>query len=92
MGSRSTGYARILDPALPRALESDTTTCAHCNGIVHMHDLKTGTALNNVLVHCHQCDRHICVPCAEKAKCTPFEKKLEAIEARARLRAAIGVA
>jgi cytidine deaminase len=90
MGRRSRGYARIFDPARPRAVEMDTTTCAHCNGIVHMHDAN-GKALSGVLVHCHQCDSNICVPCAECARCSPFEKKLEQFEASARLRAQIGV-
>ena len=90
--NRSRGYARIIDPALAKPLEADAVTCAHCNRIVHMHDLKTGKALSGVLVHCYQCDANTCVPCAETGKCTPFEKKLEAIEARGRLLAAIGIA
>jgi hypothetical protein len=89
--SRALGYARIVDPALAKPLESSTATCSHCNRVVHMHDFKTGKALSGVLVHCHQCDAVTCVPCAETGKCTPFEKKLEAIEARGRLLAAMGV-
>lgn len=87
---RAEGYARIFDPAASKTLEAATHTCAHCNGIVHLHDMKTGKALAGVLVHCYQCDSNVCVRCAETGKCTPFEKQLEAMEGRARLRAAIG--
>jgi hypothetical protein len=79
------GYARIFDPAKPRAVEMGTLTCGHCNRVVHLHD-QQGRAKSGVLVHCYQCDGKICVPCAEKARCTPFEKRLEAMEASAALR------
>ncbi len=92
MSRHSLGYAREVDRFDGKVLaESDTITCEHCNCVVHMHDRKTGQKLNNVLVHCKQCDKYICVPCAEKARCAPFEKKLEELDARARLFAAIGV-
>lgn len=90
MSRRSRGYARLVDRFDGKTLaEADAVTCSHCNGIVHTHD-KQGRAKNGVLVHCHQCDAATCVPCAETGRCTPFEKKLEAIESSARLRAAIG--
>lgn len=84
------GYARVLDPALGKPQEADTVTCAHCQRIVHMHDLKTGKRLSGVLVHCHGCDRAVCVPCAEQAKCVMIEQRVERIEARGRLLAAMG--
>ena len=87
MSRRSRGYARIFDPALAKPIERDTMTCGHCNAVVHMHDLN-GTPLSGVLVHCHGCDRHVCVRCAETPKCVPLEKRLEAMEARERLRRA----
>lgn len=82
------GYARSIGPDKKSSWESGTITCAHCNGVVHLHDA-AGRMRSNVLVHCHQCDERICVPCAEKARCEPFEKKLEAMEGRRRLREAI---
>lgn len=83
------GYAVIGDLAHDRVREADTCTCNHCNAIVMMHD-RQGKPRANVLVHCHGCDRHICVRCAETPKCVPLEKRIEMIESRARLRAAIG--
>lgn len=82
------GYARIVSDGKVIA-EAATVTCAHCQRIVHMHD-RAGRARQGVLVHCYQCDADTCVPCAETGRCTPFEKRLEQIEARARLRAQIG--
>lgn len=87
----SRGYVRVTDPAFAHARESDTITCSHCNRVVEIHDLATGKPKPAVVVHCHQCDRKTCVPCAETGRCTPFERKLEAMEARGRLLAAVGV-
>jgi hypothetical protein len=39
---------------------------------------------------CRMCMGMLCGPCADAGTCTPFEKKLEAIEARARLLQQIG--
>ena len=87
---RANGSLIITDPNAPHALEADTYTCAHCNSIIVLHD-RNGARLNGVAVHCYQCDSLMCVRCAEQMRCTPFEKKLEAIEARDRLRAAAGL-
>lgn len=88
MSARANGYAVIVDPDARHALESDTVTCSHCQRIVALHD--KGRRLESVVVHCHQCDKYICVPCAESARCEPFEKKLEELEGRSRLFAAAG--
>lgn len=37
------------------------------------------------------CFKNICGPCADLGKCTPFEKKLEQMEARGRLFQAAGL-
>lgn len=91
MTARRRGYARIYDPERPYPIEMDTTTCNHCNAVVHMHD-RDGKALSGVLVHCHGCDKHICVPCAEQARCMTIEQRIERMEARGRLLAAMGIA
>ena len=84
------GLIRILDPELPHALESDTITCSHCQRVVALHE-RDGRRKSGVAVHCHGCDRLVCVPCAETGRCEPFERQLEVIESRARLRAAAEV-
>lgn len=82
------GLIRIVDPELPRALESDTITCSHCQRVVALHE-RDGRRKDGVTVHCHCCNCLTCVPCAETGRCEPFERKLEVLEARARLRAAV---
>lgn len=84
---RAQGYAMIVGPE--RTAEADTITCAHCQRVVFLHN-QDGTKKADVAVRCGMCDRLMCVPCAEKARCEPFEKKLEAIERRGRLIAAMG--
>lgn len=87
---RANGSLIITDPNVRRARESDTATCSHCQRIIMLHDAH-GARRANVAVHCHGCDKIICVPCAETARCEPFEKKLEAIEGRARFHRSVGV-
>lgn len=93
------GYATIVDPTSSRTVEMDTITCAHCQRLVFLHDT-TGRRKRaedvNAGKHdpggfCRCCKSNICGPCADKGTCTPFMKKIEAIEARARLMCAIGV-
>jgi hypothetical protein len=86
---RANGSLLIVDPNAPRAREADTSTCSHCQRVIVLHD-EQGKRRENVAVHCHGCDKVICVPCAETARCEPFERKLEAIEGRSRLFAALG--
>ena len=76
---RRQGYATIADPD-GRLVEADSMTCGHCQRIVLLHDRK-GSARPSVAVRCTQCDRGICVPCAEVARCDPFEEKLLRMEA-----------
>ena len=78
------GYACIVEPDRPTR-ECDTFTCAHCNRVTHV---KPGARAEDIGGLCKQCMGLICPRCVGQA-CVPFEKKLEAWEARERLRAAL---
>lgn len=55
--------------------EHDTYTCAHCNTIVVVQPREVPGGW------CRMCSRMVCDRCADGG-CSPFEKKLEAQEAR----------
>lgn len=76
------GYAVITDPLAPTK-EWDTFTCCHCNSIVNV---KPFQAASDAGGWCARCAKPVCGPCADQGRCTPFEKKLDAYEARMRLR------
>jgi hypothetical protein len=69
----------------------DTFTCSHCNEVVFLADA-TGKAKppEECGGFCTLCMRHVCKRCSGK-ECRPFEKRLEEMEARGRLLAAVGV-
>lgn len=98
---RPQGYAVIADPDAPMpVLERDTVTCGHCQRIV---ETKAGTVATVYLVFdgqryheepgagCRVCMRAICLPCYEKGTCTPWERRMEAIEARDRFLRSAGI-
>ena len=68
------GYAIWTSPT--STVERDTFTCVHCNGVVFV---KPGPG-SDPGGFCMKCFANICGPCADLGKCTPFEKRLEAIE------------
>lgn len=83
------GTAIITDPdaAVP-VREFDTITCCHCQAIVFVGP---GQSASDAGGFCRLCFRPTCGPCADHGSCTPFEKKLEAMEARDRLLTSVGV-
>lgn len=98
---RPQGYAIIVDPDA-QTREFDTITCNHCQKLVFMKPGHTrqafdaGDKTNPSTAHdpggfCRQCMQPVCGACADLGTCTPFEKKLEAMEARGRLLASIGI-
>jgi hypothetical protein len=97
------GYGLLLDPGsdVP-LLERDTITCGHCQRIVHV---KPGTGATTYLIFhppswawreeagaaCRVCMRPVCLACHDLGTCTPWERQLEAMEAKDRLvRAVLG--
>ena len=87
------GYATLIgDRGLS---EWDTITCAHCQRIVAV---KPGTAATVYLLTtldgrtieemgacCRVCMGAVCLKCHAVGTCTPWERKLEQMEARDRL-------
>lgn len=90
-----TGYATLTDPDQP-LVEFDTVTCGHCQRVIRV---KPGTAATTYLLLDHQtlrsreepgaacrvCMRPVCLACCADGRCTPWERRLEAMEARDRL-------
>ncbi len=74
------GYAISVGPDSTH--EMDTITCCHCQTIVFLKPQQTGADAGGF---CRMCMKPICGPCADLGTCTPFEKKLEAIERADRL-------
>jgi len=80
----------------------DTVSCGHCQRVIVV---KPGTASTVYLTFdrqswtwkeeagafCRVCMRPICLPCCDLGRCLPWEKTLEASEARDRLRRSAGV-
>jgi hypothetical protein len=81
---RAKGY--LVETGPFGSVESETFTCSHCNNVGTVKNRQDGQLLG---VTCHACFSVICPNCARIGKCEPFEKKLEAIERRARLRASV---
>lgn len=71
------GYCFSFDPSGIRQ-ESDTFTCFHCNKVVIVKPKCDPDDLGGV---CRICMKMVCPECVDKG-CSPFEKKLEAMEAR----------
>lgn len=81
--------------------EADTITCGHCNAVVFV---KPGTGSTIYLLYgmdpthppheepgafCRVCMTPVCLRCHAVGTCIPFERQLEAMEARGRLLAAV---
>lgn len=69
-------------------VEYETFTCIHCNEIVRVPHRASPDDCGGF---CRQCMAPTCPKCTAKGVCTPFLKKVEEIERRARMLAAIGV-
>jgi hypothetical protein len=86
---RAGGYVVITDPDKP-TVERDSICCYHCQRhvLIPPGPPPAGEELYGV---CWSCSKFICPPCAKKRTCTPWEKQMERMEARDRLRRAVGV-
>lgn len=80
------GYSVLVEPG-KAAEERDTFTCIHCNTIVEVTPKMSPAEMGGF---CRLCMKPVCKNCADKG-CTPFEKRLEAMEQRAKFfRSVIG--
>ncbi len=85
------GYQIIVDPETGTH-ENDTFTCGHDQYVVDLHPLQQGKTigLNSANGWCFQCDKPLCPRCANRLEagygCEVWEKQMEEIEARDRLR------
>jgi hypothetical protein len=77
------GYASVISLE-GSVTEADTITCAHCNGVVFLHDPNTGSRKNSAAGFCRSCMKATCIPCDNGGTCAPFEKKIAEMEKRAR--------
>ena len=78
---REGGYFVAWDP--DGAIEECSTfTCAHCNKVVFVKPKADPDRLGGL---CYLCMKPICPACVGQA-CIPFEKRLEAVEAKDRFR------
>jgi hypothetical protein len=85
--TRSRGYAITVDPDGP-TVEQDSLTCVHCNSVFFLMPRQDPSDAGGF---CRLCYGYICSKCADSGECTPFEKKLEQMEARGRLLKACGL-
>lgn len=97
---RHAGSFTITDPDRP-LVERDTISCGHCQRIlvVKPHtastvylvfDRASWTWQEEAGAFCRVCMSAICLPCCAQGRCTPWERRLEASEARDRLRRSLG--
>lgn len=82
---RNPGGCLIITTAMGTR-EYDTFTCAHCNGIVIVRAAEPMPG-----GYCCLCNKPICERCEAIGTCTPFEKKLDMMEKRDRLRRSMGI-
>lgn len=88
---RAQGYAILTEPERPTK-ENDTFTCGHCNCVVFVKPAADPATYGGF---CGGCYRLICPSCeavkARTLQCAPFERWLEAQEARAASRRSLGL-
>ena len=87
------GYLTVVGER--ESFERDTITCGHCNKVVLV---KPGTASTVYLIPrpdgswieeagagCSVCGSPVCLPCHDDGLCLPIEKRLEIMEAEAKI-------
>lgn len=73
------GHATWTDPGTGREHRADTETCGHCNRI---WIVRATTGEGSPGGFCRLCMRAVCDVCERRGKCVPFERRLEAMEAK----------
>lgn len=89
MARKGIGYLTLDDPSAARRVEVDTACCSHCQRIIPLHSLD-GTRRTSIAM-CSMCGpAPVCDACDRDGRCTPFLRRIEEHEQRARLLAAVG--
>ncbi len=87
------GYAVIVSPTASKVrldggrvemacegvTELDSFTCFHCGSIKHVRVRERPEDLGGL---CKSCMKLICPACVDEGRCTPLEKRIEAMEER----------
>lgn len=88
MRGRRLGYLTLDDPDAKRLVEIDTVQCVHCSAAIKQHNAD-GTRITTIAT-CGNCGHgQICAVCDRVGRCTPLEKRIQEMEARGRLLAAM---
>ena len=95
------GYVTVVSD---RQQSFDSVTCGHCNQIVLTKpatastvylvpdpDNRLGPMKEEPGAMCRQCMRAICLQCYADGRCTPLMKRIEAMEAKGRMMAKMGL-
>lgn len=85
-GTRRVGGYVLTTGGDGRDEEHDTIACYHCQRHI---PIPPGPPRDDLFGVCWSCSKFVCPPCANKRTCEPWEKQLERIEARDRLRRAV---
>lgn len=85
---RPDGYVIATDLSGAVVYEGETVQCCHCQRQVHV---KPHQPPGEVGGWCPRCDKFICGPCADLARCLPWEAALERTESRDRFLRSAGM-
>jgi hypothetical protein len=66
--------------------ECDTATCGHCQFVMQLPPAPEGRVIVRIAAPCGMCRRFVCDQCKAKGGCEPWEKRMERMERRERLR------
>jgi hypothetical protein len=88
------GYAVISDPAASGA-EWDTITCCHCQRVIRVKPGSGQTVyvlwqpsehrwVEEMGAWCGCCNKPVCLACHDDGRCRPWERQMEAMEAKTR--------
>lgn len=89
------GYATWVGPrdAIPAGslgdtTECDTFTCFHCNHVKFVSPREDPSEIGGM---CKICMKLICASCVDLIVCTPYEERLNKLEAKERFLQAAGI-
>lgn len=86
---KAEGVGMLILPDQPTR-EFRTFTCSHCGMPKRATTLRCDGVEEDGRHWCDSCDAMVCNACANDQRCVPFERKMEAAEAKARFWADVG--